>query len=71
MFLLFYPGMNTNRRHFYDKRWSDIKWAAIELFVNEEFRDGMALNYNDIANVEEFYEWFARGERDGICKGVY
>ena len=58
MFLLFYPGMNTNRRHFYDKRWSDIKWATNELFVNEEFRDGMALNYNDIANVEEFYEWF-------------
>ncbi len=58
MVLLIYPGFNVTRRHPYTKRWSDIKWATEELFVNEEFRKGMALNFNDIANVEEFYEWF-------------
>ena len=48
-------------------RWSDIKWATEELFVNEEFREGMGLNFKDIANVEEFYEWL-----DGCkCNYVY
>ena len=56
--LLLYSGMITNRRHLSQSRWSHIKWATEELFVGEEFRDGMALTYKDIANRDEFYEWF-------------